>query len=139
VSLDTATATADEVSRAIRGRQISSRELLDGLLARAERVNPALNAIVAWDVDRARAAANAADDATARGEFSGPERQRVAWAEFFRRYDVAPAPVMPTAAFPHDTERPIVMRTLDVDGVTVPHFAVAAWCCARSARCCCRS
>ncbi len=72
MNLDVATATADRLTRALRDRQISSRELLDGLLARAERVNPALNAIVAWDVERARAAARAADDATARGEFSGP-------------------------------------------------------------------
>jgi amidase len=72
VSLDIATATAEELSQAIRDRQVSSRELLDGLLEIAERINPALNAIVAWDVDRARAAAHAADNATARGEFRGP-------------------------------------------------------------------
>ncbi len=72
MSLDIAIATARELTQAIRDRQISSRELLDGLVARAERVNPALNAIVAWDVERAKAAAHAADDATARGEFSGP-------------------------------------------------------------------
>jgi amidase len=72
MSLDIATSTADELSRAIRDRQISSRELLDGLLARAEGVNPALNAIVAWDTERARAAARAADDATVAGQVSGP-------------------------------------------------------------------
>lgn len=72
MSLDIATATAAELSRAIRDRTISSRELLDALLTRAERVNPALNAIVAWDVDRARAGASAADEASARGEFAGP-------------------------------------------------------------------
>jgi amidase len=58
------------------------------------------------------------------------QRQRVAWADFFQRYDVALAPVMPTAAFPHDTERPMAERVLDIDGVTVPHYAAAAWCCA---------
>lgn len=36
-----------KLTQAIRDRQISSRELLDDLLARAERLNPALNAIVA--------------------------------------------------------------------------------------------
>ena len=30
-------------------------------------------------------------------------RQRVAWAGFFEQYDAVLAPVMPTAAFPHDT------------------------------------
>jgi amidase len=72
MDLDTGTVTAAELTRAIRDRQISSRELLDGLLARAEQRNPALNAIVAWDIDRARAAALAADEATARGELTGP-------------------------------------------------------------------
>ncbi|MGD0683671.1 MAG: amidase family protein [Streptosporangiaceae bacterium] len=72
MDLDTATATATELTQAIRDRQISSRELLDDLLARAERINPALTAIVAWDIDRARAGAAAADDATASGELAGP-------------------------------------------------------------------
>ena len=72
MDLDLATATATDLTRAIRGRELSSRELLDFLLARAEQVNPALNAIVAWDVERAREAAAAADDATARGEQTGP-------------------------------------------------------------------
>jgi amidase len=72
MDIDVATATATELTQAIRDREISSRELLDDLIARAARVNPGLNAIVAWDTDRARAAALAADDATARGESAGP-------------------------------------------------------------------
>ena len=58
------------------------------------------------------------------------ERQRAAWASFFDSYDVVLAPVMPTAAFPHDTARPMAERLLDVDGIAVPHFFAAAWCCA---------
>ena len=72
MDLDVATATATELAQAIRDRRISSRELLEHLLARAERLNPALNAIVAWDIDRARTAAATADDATARGKLTGP-------------------------------------------------------------------
>jgi amidase len=72
MDLDIATATAAELSRAIRTRVISSRELLDQLVARAERLNPALNAIVAWDLDRARTAATAADRATTQGQETGP-------------------------------------------------------------------
>ncbi len=71
MDLDIATATATQLAQALRDRQISSRELLDYLLARAEKLNPALNAIVAWDADRAGAAARAADEATARGEAAG--------------------------------------------------------------------
>lgn len=72
MTLDIATATAADLTRAIRQRQISSRELLEDLLARADLVNPALNAIVAWDVERARSEAAAADDAVTRGELAGP-------------------------------------------------------------------
>jgi amidase len=46
----------------------------------------------------------------------------------FDQYDVVLAPVMPTAAFDHDTERPMTERVLDIDGVAVPHFFAAAWC-----------
>jgi amidase len=69
--MDIATATATELTQAIRDRLISSRELLEDLLARADRVNPELNAIVAWDIDRARAAAAAADQATADAAATG--------------------------------------------------------------------
>jgi amidase len=72
MAVDPAVATASVLTQAIRDRQISSRELLDYLLLRAERLNPALNAIVAWDIERARAAAVAADEATVRGELTGP-------------------------------------------------------------------
>ena len=41
-------------------------------LARIEAVNPALNAVVNLDADRARAAADAADEAVARGDELGP-------------------------------------------------------------------
>jgi amidase len=56
----------------IRARRIGCLELLEFYLARAERFNPALNAIVAWQVDRARERARAADSALARGELWGP-------------------------------------------------------------------
>ena len=41
-------------------------------MARVEEVNPAINAVVALDVERARAAAAAADEETARGDDLGP-------------------------------------------------------------------
>ena len=71
MDVDIATATTADLSQAIQAKVISSRELLDQLVARADRLNPALNAIVAWDLDRARLAAAKADDATARGEAAG--------------------------------------------------------------------
>src|SRR5262245_26012443 len=47
-------ATAADLAAEIRARRIGCLELLDFYLARAERFNPALNAIVAWQIDRAR-------------------------------------------------------------------------------------
>ncbi len=56
------------------------------------------------------------------------QHQRTAWAGLFEQYDVVLAPVMPTAAFPHDVDRPITDRVLDVDGTSVPHMIAMAWC-----------
>jgi len=56
------------------------------------------------------------------------QRQRRAWAALFERYDVVLAPVMPTAAFPHDVERSLAERVLDVDGTPVSHVVAVAWC-----------
>ena len=49
---DRAFASATELSDEIRDRHIGCIELLDFYLARAERHNPALNAIVVWQVDQ---------------------------------------------------------------------------------------
>ena len=49
---DRAFASATELSDEIRDRHIGCVELLDFYLARAERHNPALNAIVVWQVDQ---------------------------------------------------------------------------------------
>src|SRR6202167_1542335 len=72
MDLNIATATATDLIQALKAREISSRELLADLTERAQRVNPALNAIVAWDLDGATEAAVAADPATANGEATGP-------------------------------------------------------------------
>jgi amidase len=63
--------SATALLRALRDREISSRELLDHYLARIERLNPGLNAIVTLDAERARRRADAADAARARGEAHG--------------------------------------------------------------------
>lgn len=63
---------AAELAAEIRNKRISSTELLDGYLARIDRHNPALNAIIILDEDAARASAKAADDALAAGTDVGP-------------------------------------------------------------------
>jgi amidase len=65
-------ASAVRLAGEIRDRKIGCLELLDFFLARAERYNPALNAVVVWQTDRARERARAADAALARGEVWGP-------------------------------------------------------------------
>jgi amidase len=55
------------------------------------------------------------------------QRQRAAWADLFERYDLVLAPVMPTAAFPHDVKGEITDRVVDVDGTAVPHMIMMAW------------
>jgi amidase len=69
---DRAFASATQLANEIRDRRIGCVELLDFYLARAERHNLALNAIVVWQLDQARERARAADAALARGERWGP-------------------------------------------------------------------
>lgn len=69
---DIAFQPAHVLAGAIRRREVSSRELLEHYLARIELLNPALNAVVTLDADGARAAADAADAASARGDDTGP-------------------------------------------------------------------
>jgi len=60
--------TATALTAAIRNREIGCRELLEHYLARVERHNPALNAIVVSDLQGAWRRADEADAALARGE-----------------------------------------------------------------------
>ena len=63
---------ATELAEMIRSRELSSRELLELCLARVERINPAVNAVVTLDRDAAFIAAAQADERTARGGSLGP-------------------------------------------------------------------
>ena len=69
---DTAYRTAVDLLAMLRAREISCRELLDLHIDRVERLNPTVNAVVALDVERARARADAADAALAKGQDWGP-------------------------------------------------------------------
>ncbi len=60
-----------EQARLLRERQVSAVELLRAHLARIERINPRVNAIVTLDAAGALAQAEAADRALARGEAPG--------------------------------------------------------------------
>ncbi|MCS5634884.1 MAG: amidase [Myxococcota bacterium] len=64
--------SATELASLIKAGKIGCLELLEYFLARVERFNPALNAIVVLDTERARQRAREADEALARGEIWGP-------------------------------------------------------------------
>src|SRR6516225_4882690 len=64
--------SAVEIARLIREREVRATEALEHFLARVEKYNPNLNAVIWLDVGRARERAKAADAALAKGEVRGP-------------------------------------------------------------------
>ncbi len=64
--------TATELARAISSKRVSATEAVRAYLARIERMNGALNAVVTLDAEGALAAATRADAALARGDLLGP-------------------------------------------------------------------
>src|ERR1019366_3940513 len=72
VSDDPTLWSATRLAAAIRSHTLSSRELLDAFAAKIDRLNPAVNAVVTTDMDRARDRANMADQAAARNAWLGP-------------------------------------------------------------------
>ena len=63
-----ATATVNSLTRALNARELSALELFDAAVARIERENGKINAVVVRDFERARDAAKAADTALDRGD-----------------------------------------------------------------------
>jgi amidase len=61
-----------DLARDLRMGRVSSRDLLEIYAGRIEHHNSAINAVVSLDLDRARARADAADAARARGDDWGP-------------------------------------------------------------------
>jgi amidase len=70
--LDVPFRSARQLAADIRKKRIGCLELLELYVARMERHDRALNAIVVRDVDRARERARAADRAVAKGQLWGP-------------------------------------------------------------------
>ena len=64
--------TAYGLADAIRGREVSAREALEYFVGRVEERDGPINSVVHWDLDRARADADDADRAIARGDELGP-------------------------------------------------------------------
>ncbi len=64
--------SATTLVKKIKSKEISSRELTDMYIGRIEKYDPELNAVPVHNFERARAAADAADAALAKGEDLGP-------------------------------------------------------------------
>ena len=64
--------SATELAGAIRNKEVSSSEVLEHLVTRIERLDGPVNSVVQWDLERAQATAQAADDAVAAGDELGP-------------------------------------------------------------------
>ncbi|MDJ0767210.1 MAG: amidase [Ilumatobacter sp.] len=64
--------SATDLAAAIRGHEVTARDALEHLVARVEQLDGPINAVVQWDLERARTAADAADAALAAGEALGP-------------------------------------------------------------------
>ena len=69
---DLAFLDATTLVRRIKAREVGCRELLDHYLARVDRYNDDINAVVCLQVDKARQRADEADKALAAGEDWGP-------------------------------------------------------------------
>ncbi len=64
--------SATTLAQKIRDKDISSRELTDTYIERIEKYDGEINAVIVRDFERARAAADAADEALAKGNSLGP-------------------------------------------------------------------
>ena len=72
MSFDLDAATLTEAVASLASGEVGSVEMLSAQLDRVDIFNPSVNAVVAFDVERAMAAATAADDAQASGVELGP-------------------------------------------------------------------
>lgn len=64
--------SATSLVRALRQNKVSSVDLLNAYLARIDKLNPSINAVVVQDRRAARAQARKADEEAARGAWRGP-------------------------------------------------------------------
>ncbi|HVY04234.1 MAG TPA: amidase family protein [Caulobacterales bacterium] len=71
ITQDFETASANALAKAVAAKKVSALELTEAAIARIERINPPLNAVIVKDYDRAREQAKAVDARVAKGE-AGP-------------------------------------------------------------------
>ena len=72
ITADSVFSSTTQLAGAIRAGRVSATEVLNGHLAQIAAHNPALNAVITLDAERAAERAQEADEARARGETWGP-------------------------------------------------------------------
>src|SRR5215475_684678 len=108
--------TASEAASLVRRRKVSSLELVEALLARIERIEPALRSFVTVDADGARSAAKAADAALQAGQETGALH-----GVPFAAKDIYDAEGLPTTAgYP-----PLIGKVARADAFTVARMKAA--------------
>jgi len=116
---DLPSCSATTLARHIRTREVSATEVLEAHLDRIRRWNPALNAVVTLDSERARDRAAAADAALDRGEVWGP----LHGVPFTAKDQFSSAGLRTTYALPHyadfvpDADAPQVRRLKDAGAI----------------------
>ena len=113
------TADAVELAGRVASGDVTSAELVDAAIARAERVNPDLNAIATWDVERAR---EQAGDDTPDGVLGGVPtfiKGLSAYAGLPHRWGSRAPPATPESAAP--TTQPYQKRK------SFPAFAISRY------------
>lgn len=113
-------ASATAMLHALRARTVSAVELLDMHCRRIERYNPALNAIVVPDYDRARQLAQAADVERRRGDDRALLGLPMTLKESINRAGLATtAGVRKWAAYTSDVDAPVAARVLAAGAVVM--------------------
>jgi amidase len=120
---------ARELARRIRRRELSCAEVVDAHLARIERRNPALRAVVSPDFEGARAAARAADAALARG---GRPRGPLHGVPITLKDGLDVAGLRTTVGTPEldhvpDTDSTVAARLRAAGAIIVGHTNVPPW------------
>jgi amidase len=112
---------AAQLAAAIRAGHTSASEVLEAHLAQIERHNPALNAVVTLDAERAHEQARLADAALARGDACGP----LHGVPFTLKDAHATAGMRTTTGFPPfadhvpDEDSPVVARLKAAGGILI--------------------
>jgi len=117
--------SAKQLAADLRKKKIGCLELLEAYVARVEKHNPRLNAIIATDLAGARRRARAADAALRKGRAWGPLHGVPMTIK--ESYDVAGMPTTWGLPFLHDQQGERYERTIRVNGRDVPTTDQLFW------------